>query len=55
MIKTIRGVEDMAGGPYLRDVAFWNKVAGEMNHLEQEKSLQRPKERARTGTACKNY
>jgi hypothetical protein len=55
VIKTIRGVEDIAGGPYLRDVAFWNKVAEEMNHLEQEKSLQRPKERARTGTACKNY
>ena len=55
VIKTIRGVEDIAGGPYLRDVAFWNKVSEEMNHLEQEKSLQRPKERARTGTACKNY
>jgi hypothetical protein len=55
VIKTIRGVEDTTGGPYLRDVAFWNKVAEEMNHLEQEKSLQRPKERARTGTACKNY
>jgi hypothetical protein len=55
VIKTIRGVEDIAGGPYLRDVAFWNKVAEEMNHLEQEKSLQRPKEWARTGTAYENY
>jgi hypothetical protein len=55
MIRKIRGVEDAAGGPYLRDVAFWQKVSEEVDHLEQEKSLQRPKERARTGTACKNY
>jgi hypothetical protein len=55
VIRKIRGVEDAAGSPYLRDVVFWSKVAEEMNHLEQEKSLQRPKEHARTGTACKNY
>jgi hypothetical protein len=56
VIRKIRGVEDTTGdGHYLRDVAFWQKVSEELDHLEQEKSLQRPNERARTGTACKNY
>ena len=56
VIMKIRGAEDATKGPYSRDIKFWGMVSDELDYRQDQlKTLVRPKDRARTGTACKNY